>query len=336
LHGGARKLFLKKIACFANISTVIPFPEKMRLFMDPKTLEAALPKQALRELETLPFRKVGSGKVREIYDTGDAFLIIATDRLSAFDVVLPDGIPGKGIILTQVSLYWFEETAALIQNHLVPDHANALKTLLKGHEALIPRSMLVRKLNPLHIEAVVRQYLAGSGWKDYLKTGKLFGIPVPAGLRESEALPAPFFTPTTKAAAGSHDLPISHEQGSELVGEALFEEVRDISLKLFALGVAAARRTGLILADTKFEFGTDADGQLFLIDEILTPDSSRYWPATEYQAGRPQKAFDKQYVRDYLETLDWDKTAPGPALPSEVIRQTQARYLEAAYKLLPA
>lgn len=307
----------------------------MSLYMDAKSLEAALPEEALREIESLPFARTGSGKVREIFDTGDAFLIIATDRLSAFDVVLPDGIPGKGIILTQMSLYWFEETSALIQNHLVPDHREALKTVLKGHEALIPRSMLVRKLKPLPIEAVVRQYLAGSGWKDYLRTGSLFGIPAPGGLRESEALPAPVFTPTTKAAAGSHDLPISHDEGCELVGEALFEEVQDISLKIFALGVAAARKTGLILADTKFEFGTDADGQLFLIDEILTPDSSRYWPASEYQPGRPQKAYDKQFVRDYLETLDWDKTAPGPDLPSEIIRQSQARYLEAAHKLLP-
>lgn len=307
----------------------------MSLYMDAKSLEAALPEEALREIESLPFARTGSGKVREIFDTGDAFLIIATDRLSAFDVVLPDGIPGKGIILTQMSLYWFEETSALIQNHLVPDHKEALKTVLKGHEALIPRSMLVRKLKPLPIEAVVRQYLAGSGWKDYLRTGSLFGIPAPGGLRESEALPAPVFTPTTKAAAGSHDLPISHDEGCELVGEALFEEVQDISLKIFALGVAAARKTGLILADTKFEFGTDADGQLFLIDEILTPDSSRYWPASEYQPGRPQKAYDKQFVRDYLETLDWDKTAPGPDLPSEIIRQSQARYLEAAHKLLP-
>ena len=304
--------------------------------MDAQTLEAALPKQALREPGSLPFRKVGSGKVREIYDTGEAFLIIATDRLSAFDVILPDGIPGKGIILTQMSLYWFEETAGLIQNHLVPDHADALSKALKGHEALIPRSMLVRKLDPLPMEAVVRQYLAGSGWKNYMQTGTLFGIPVPSGLRESEALPVPVFTPTTKAAAGSHDLPVTHDQGVLLIGERLFEEVQDISLKLFALGVAAARRTGLILADTKFEFGTDAKGELFLIDEILTPDSSRYWPAADYQAGRTQKAFDKQYVRDYLETLDWDKTAPGPALPTEIIMQTRRRYMEAARKLLPA
>ncbi|MEX0326144.1 MAG: phosphoribosylaminoimidazolesuccinocarboxamide synthase [Puniceicoccaceae bacterium] len=303
--------------------------------MDYKALEAALPDTALRQIEGLPFKRIASGKVREIFDTGEAFLIVASDRLSAFDVILPDGIPGKGIILTQVSLYWFEETQGLIQNHLVPSHAEELARLLKGHEHLIPRSMLVRKLNPLPMEAVVRQYLAGSGWKDYLATGTLFGLPAPAGLRESEALPAPMFTPTTKAEAGQHDIPVTPEEGMELLGKERFEEVRDISLKLFALGVDSARRAGLMLADTKFEFGTDNDGNLFLIDEILTPDSSRYWPADAYEPGRSQTAFDKQYVRDYLETLDWDKTAPGPELPEAVITQTRARYLEAARKILP-
>ena len=195
--------------------------------------------------------------------------------------------------------------------------------------------MLVRKLKPLPMEAVVRQYLAGSGWKDYLASGTLFGLPVPSGLLESSPLPAPLFTPTTKAEAGTHDLPVSHEEGARLIGEQLFTDVRDVSLQLFALGSEAARKAGLILADTKFEFGTDANGELFLIDEILTPDSSRYWPRDAYQPGQSQTAYDKQYVRDYLETLDWGKTAPGPALPAEVIRQTQARYLEAAQKLLP-
>ena len=303
--------------------------------MDAQAVEAALPGEALREIDGLPFTRVASGKVREIFDTGEAFLIIASDRLSAFDVVLPDGIPGKGVILTQMSLYWFEETASLIHNHLVPHHREAVADLLKEREELVPRSMLVRKLQPLPLEAVVRQYLAGSGWKDYLATGRLFGLPVPAGLRESAALPAPMFTPTTKARAGQHDLPVSHEEGETLIGTALFEEVRDVSLKIFALGSAYARQAGLILADTKFEFGTDEKGDLYLIDEILTPDSSRYWPASEYEPGRSQTAFDKQYVRDYLETLDWDKTAPGPKLPRDVIEHTQKRYLEAAQKLLP-
>jgi phosphoribosylaminoimidazole-succinocarboxamide synthase len=303
--------------------------------MDYETLVNTLPEVALRHINNLPFEKIGSGKVREIYDTGDNFLIIASDRLSAFDVVLPDGIPGKGIILTQMSLHWFEETEDLIQNHLVENHSEALSDLLRDFPELISRSMLVRKLNPLAMEAVVRQYLAGSGWKDYLQSGTLFGIPVPGGLRESSALPVPLFTPTTKAEAGTHDLPLSHEEGEDLLGLDRFNEVRDVSLRLFALGTQAAKNAGLILADTKFEFGTDDNGSLFLIDEILTPDSSRYWPAEEYQPGQAQTAYDKQYVRDYLETLDWDKTAPGPTLPKHVIEQTQARYLEAAQKLLP-
>lgn len=307
----------------------------MNMYLNARQLESALPREPLTRIDSLPHRKVGSGKVREIYEAGDSLLIIATDRLSAFDVILPDGIPGKGMILTQMSLYWFSETAALVRNHLVPGHTAALREVLKGHEHLVPRSMLVRKLNPLPIEAVVRQYLAGSGWKSYLKTGSLFGMPVPGGLRESETLPAPVFTPTTKAPAGEHDVPVSHEEAGRQIGESVFAEVLDISLRLFALGAASARKAGLILADTKFEFGTDASGNLHLIDEILTPDSSRYWPAADYQAGRPQRAFDKQYVRDYLETLDWDKKAPGPGLPKEVIQQTRARYLEAAYKLLP-
>lgn len=304
--------------------------------MDRQAVEAALPSEALKEVETLPFPRVASGKVREIFDTGEAYLLIATDRLSAFDVVLPDGIPGKGIILTQMSLYWFSETASLIDNHLVEHHSGALADVLQAHPGLIPRSMLVRKLKPLPIEAVVRQYLAGSGWKAYLKTGTLFGLPVPEGLRESESIPAPLFTPTTKAAAGEHDLPIDHEEGIRLVGRERFEDVRDISLRLFAMGSAFARKSGLILADTKFEFGTDATGKLYLIDEVLTPDSSRYWPAEDYQPGQAQMAFDKQYVRDYLEGLAWDKTAPGPSLPKAVIEQTRDRYLEALNKLLPS
>ena len=303
--------------------------------MDRQALEAALPSEALREVSTLPFPRVASGKVREIFDTGDAYLLIATDRLSAFDVVLPDGIPGKGIILTQMSLYWFAETASLIDNHLVEGHPEALADLLRTQPGLIPRSMLVRKLKPLPIEAVVRQYLAGSGWKAYLKTGTLFGLPLPEGLRESDSIPAPLFTPTTKASAGEHDRPLDYEEGVRLVGKGRFENVQDISLRLFAMGSAFAREAGLILADTKFEFGTDSAGKLYLIDEVLTPDSSRYWPVEDYQPGQPQMAFDKQFVRDYLEGLDWDKKAPGPSLPKTVIDQTRDRYLEALNKLLP-
>ncbi len=303
--------------------------------MDYSTLVDSLPDKAIRNIEGLPFKKIGSGKVREIFDTGPYLLIIASDRLSAFDVVLPDGIPGKGIILTQLSLHWFAETQELVRNHLVENHAEAVAEILKDFPALISRSMLVHKLNPLPMEAVVRQYLSGSGWKDYLRTGTLFGLPVPAGLRESAVLPTPMFTPTTKAEAGTHDMPLTHDAGLELLGPRRFSEVHDISLKLFAIGSRQAKKAGLILADTKFEFGTDDSGELFLIDEILTPDSSRYWPADDYEPGRAQTAYDKQYVRDYLETLDWDKTAPGPELPAEVISQTQKRYLEAAEKLLP-
>lgn len=295
-----------------------------------------MPAEALTSLSGLPFQHIASGKVREIFDTGDHYLIVTTDRLSAFDVVLPDGIPGKGIILNQLSLYWFSETAPLIENHLVPHHNAALTRLLADHPDLIPRSMLVRKLQPLPIEAVVRQYLAGSGWKSYLQTGSLFGIPLPGGLRESESLPTPLFTPTTKAGAGQHDQPLSQEEAANLLGHQRFEEVRDVSLKLFALGSAAARKAGLLLADTKFEFGTTPEGELVLIDEILTPDSSRYWPADAYSPGQPQTAFDKQFVRDYLESLDWDKSPPGPALPASVIRQSRDRYLDAMDHLIPA
>ena len=307
-----------------------------RSYLSIRELESALPERAMRTLPELPFPHVASGKVREIYDLGETYLIVATDRLSAFDVVLPDGIPGKGILLTQMSLYWFEETASLIENHLVPHHREALAAALSQTPELVSRSMLVRKLRPLPLEAVVRQYLAGSGWKDYVRTGQLFGLPVPAGLRESDALPVPLFTPTTKAAVGAHDEPLTHTEGARLIGDGLFEEVRDVSLKLFSLGSAAARRAGLILADTKFEFGTDEQGRLTLIDEILTPDSSRYWPAAGYAPGGPQEAFDKQFVRDYLEALAWDKRPPGPSLPAEVIHQTRDRYLEAARKLLPS
>lgn len=308
----------------------------MQTYLPIREIERLLPAEAVLDVSGLPYPRVASGKVRDIFDVGDELLIIASDRLSAFDVVLPDGIPGKGILLNQVSLFWFEKTAKIIRNHLVSNHTERLAEALKGHEELIPRAMLVRKLQPLPIEAVVRQYLAGSGWKHYLRHGNLFGLPVPAGLRESARLPIPLFTPTTKASVGEHDMPMTHEEGAELVGESLFESVRQISLKLFAMGASAAKENGLLLADTKFEFGIDPDtGFLYLIDEILTPDSSRYWPADRYEPGHSQVAFDKQYVRDYLETLDWDKTAPGPSIPAEIIHQTRERYLETLRCLLP-
>lgn len=290
-----------------------------------------LPLAPLTHVEGLPYPRVGRGKVRDLFDTGEHLLIIASDRLSAFDVVLPDGIPGKGIILTQISLFWFAETEALIPNHLVPDHAQALAQVLKGHEDLIPRSMLVRKLKPLPVEAVARGYLSGSAWKSYVRTGTVFGQPLPAGLLESDKLPIPLFTPTTKAQQG-HDEPLSPEQAEALLGE-MYEPVRDLTLQLYGLGVVAARRANLLLADTKFEFGTDAEGTLHLIDEVLTPDSSRYWPADLYQPGKAQPAYDKQFVRDYLDGLSWDKLPPGPRLPESVIEGTRQRYLAALEKL---
>ncbi len=298
-------------------------------------VKAALPEIAMREIDGLPYPHIGSGKVREIYDLGDKLLLIATDRLSAFDVVLPDGIPGKGIMLTQASLWWFRQTEPLIANHLVDDHDAALRVVLADHPQLIPYSMLVKKLTPVKLEAVARGYLAGSGWKEYRDTGKLFEYPLPSGLIESSALPEPLFTPTTKADAG-HDMPVTEDEGREIVGKEIYEQVKATALKIFGMGTEVAAKSGLILADTKFEFGTDAAGKLHLIDEVLTPDSSRYWPQEDYEPGRAQTAFDKQFVRDYLESLDWDKTYPGPSLPAEVITKTQERYLTALEKLWTA
>jgi len=296
-------------------------------------IKASLPRDALTRVEGLPWPKIGSGKVRELYDAGDALLIIATDRLSAFDVILPDGIPGKGILLTQLSLWWFERSAALTPNHLLPNHDAEVARRLQDFPLLQGRSMFVRKLRPLPVEAVVRGYLAGSGWKAYKQTGILFDQAIPAGLRESERLPQPIFTPTSKANAG-HDEPLTATQCAGLLGAQRYVEVRELSLKLYELGAREAARAGLILADTKFEFGADPTGKLYLIDEVLTPDSSRFWPADAYVPGRAQMAFDKQYVRDHLETLDWNKTPPGPHLPAAVIQQTQHRYLEAVERLL--
>ncbi len=301
--------------------------------MDFQSIKDALPETALREVGDLPFPKIGSGKVREIYDLGDRLLIVATDRLSAFDVILPDGIPGKGILLTQISLWWFRQTDAVIENHLVPHHERVVRELLADYPELALRSMVVRKLKPLPLEAVVRGYLAGSGWKEYRQTGELWGQALPGGLKESSALPTPLFTPTTKAAAG-HDIPVTLEEAAGIVGAPVFEQVLRASLALYQLGVERAQKAGLLLADTKFEFGQDEQGKLYVIDEVLTPDSSRYWPADGYTPGQPQPAFDKQYVRDYLETLDWDKTAPGPTLPPHVIAQTQAKYLSALERLM--
>ncbi|MGA2052785.1 MAG: phosphoribosylaminoimidazolesuccinocarboxamide synthase [Opitutales bacterium] len=296
-------------------------------------IKAALPREALTRVEGLPFPKIGSGKVRELFDLGDALLIVATDRLSAFDVILPDGIPGKGVLLTQLSLWWFGRTTEITPNHLWPDHDAEVTRRLRDWPQLAARSMLVRKLRPLALEAVVRGYLAGSGWKEYRESGRVIDHVLPPRLRESDPLPHPLFTPTSKAKAG-HDEPLTAIQATSLLGAQRYVEVRELSLRLYQLGAREAARAGLILADTKFEFGTDEAGRLFLIDEVFTPDSSRYWPAAEYKPGRSQHAFDKQYVRDYLETLPWNKSPPGPSLPVEIIQHTQARYLEAVARLI--
>jgi phosphoribosylaminoimidazole-succinocarboxamide synthase len=270
------------------------------------------------------------GKVRDIYDCGDALLIVATDRLSAFDVVLPTPIPDKGKVLTQLSLYWFRTLSGIVPNH-VRSAAEFPAEFAAAHGQLAGRAMLVRKTQPLAIECVVRGYLSGSGWKDYKATGKVCGIPLPAGLRESEKLPEPIFTPATKATTG-HDENISFEQAAEIVGRETAERVRALSLEIYARASELAAERGILIADTKFEFGLDA-GEIIWIDEALTPDSSRFWPADGYSPGRGQPSFDKQYVRDYLERIGWSKQPPAPELPADVVAATSAKYREAYRRL---
>ena len=297
-------------------------------------ISAALPPKAVTSVENLPFPKIASGKVREIFDLGDALLLVASDRLSAFDVILPDGIPGKGIILNQMSLWWFAQTTGIIGNHLLPDQAGEFARRGIAGRDLQLRSMVVRKLKPLTIECVVRGYLVGSGWSSYQKTGEVCGHRLPAGLRQADKLPAPLFTPTTKAPKGQHDEPINDAQGAAAVGAKLYEQVKAASLALYQLGHDKARAAGMILADTKFEFGTDAAGNLVLIDEVLTPDSSRYWPADRYAPDQSPPSYDKQFVRDHLLAIKWDQRPPAPALPDEVIRGTQEKYLTALKNLV--
>jgi phosphoribosylaminoimidazole-succinocarboxamide synthase len=272
------------------------------------------------------------GKVRDVYDLGDLLLIVTTDRLSAFDVVLPTPIPDKGRVLTQLSLFWFRLLADVIPNHVVTSDVDAYPEPLRDYrDQLEGRSMLVAKTDPLPIECVVRGFITGSGWKDYKKTGSVCGIPLPAGLRESDRLEPPIFTPSTKAEQG-HDENISFEQVEETIGAARAREVRDVTLAIYGRARAHAESRGILLADTKLEFGVK-DGRLIWIDEALTPDSSRFWPKAGYEPGRSQPSFDKQYVRDYLETLHWEKTPPGPALPEDVVAGTRAKYRE-AYALI--
>ena len=276
--------------------------------------------------------KLKSGKVREIFDLGDAFLLVATDRISAFDCIMPNGIPRKGEVLTQLSHFWFERFAGVIPNHLLARADDPLPTALKPFTAsLARRSMIVKKARPLPIECVVRGYLAGSGWKEYRQSRTVCGLALPAGLVESSELPEPIFTPATKAESG-HDQNISFTQAAAIAGAEVVEQARAASLKIYTEARAYARARGILIADTKFEFGL-FEGRLILIDEVLTPDSSRFWPAEHYVPGRSQPSFDKQFVRDYLETLNWDKTPPAPALPADVVAGTQAKYLE-AYRLL--
>ena len=280
---------------------------------------------------------IGRGKVRDIYSVDDRhLLIVTTDRLSAYDVVLPDPVPGKGRILTQISLFWFRMMSDIIDNQLTElDVADVIKDP-DLQQQLRGRALVVKRLRPLPIEAVVRGYLIGSGWRDYRDTGSLCGIALPPGLRQAEKLPQTLFTPSSKAEAGQHDENISFEQVEELLGEKLARRVRDVAIQIYERAAAYALGRGIIIADTKFEFGLDDEGRLYLIDEVLTPDSSRFWPVDGYQVGSSPPSFDKQFVRDYLDTLDWDKTAPGPDLPMEVLQKTAAKYQEALTRMTGA
>ena len=277
---------------------------------------------------------INRGKVRDVYEVdADHLLIVATDRLSAFDVVLPQPIPGKGEVLTRVANFWFARTRDIIPNHLSDRPLSEVVRDPAERAALGERAIVVKKLKPLPVEAIVRGYLIGSGWKDYQTTGGVCGIGLPPGLRMADRLPQPIFTPSTKAEAGAHDENIDFERTVALLGPDLAAQVRDTALRIYSECAAFALERGIIIADTKFEFGVDADGRLHLIDEILTPDSSRFWPADQYQPGSSPPSFDKQFVRDYLETLDWDKTPPGPMLPQDIIDRTAAKYREAETRL---
>ncbi|MFC0676838.1 phosphoribosylaminoimidazolesuccinocarboxamide synthase [Lysobacter korlensis] len=300
------------------------------------------PSLSVSDLPDLPLRH--RGKVRDVFDLpaerlppgtppGQYLLMVATDRLSAFDVVLPDPIPGKGEMLCQISNFWFNRT-----DHIVPNHLTGIdvaSVLPEGTDASLyaRRAVVTKRLKPVPVECIARGYVIGSGWKDYQRTGRISGIQLPGGLRQAEKLQEPIFTPSTKAAVGDHDENIDFDTVVHMIGPDLAEAVRRATLQLYRFAAGYAAERGILLADTKFEFGTDVDGRLYVMDEMLTPDSSRYWPADEYEVGSSPPSYDKQFVRDYLETLDWDKTPPGPALPSEVIERTRAKYAEALQKL---
>lgn len=295
-------------------------------------MKSAYPDKALLKIEHLPFPKVASGKVREIFDLGDSFLMVATDRISAFDVVFNEGLSGKGILLTQISLYWFKRLTSIKRHHLVDDHEARCSVLTERYPELKGRIMVVKKLKPLSIEAIVRGYLAGSAWSDYQKNHSILDHELPHNLLESARLEKALFTPTTKAQSG-HDIPISHNKAKDLIGAGIFDQVHQLSLSIFREASDLLQECGLILADTKFEFGLDENGQVFLIDEVLTPDSSRYWFKEHYQEGTKQDPVDKQFIRDYLNRIDWNKKPPAPQLPESVLKETLERY-ESAYQLI--
>jgi phosphoribosylaminoimidazole-succinocarboxamide synthase len=299
----------------------------------PTAQESAVPTTLLQS--DLPgLELLHRGKVRDVYALpGNRLLIVASDRLSAFDVVLPDPIPGKGEMLTQISNFWFARTEHLVPNHLL--HTPLSDVLPAGTDLALyeKRAVVTRRLKPVPVEAIARGYLIGSGWKDYQATGAVCGIALPAGLKQAQQLPEPIFTPSTKAAVGDHDENVSFDAVVAAVGADLAGQVREATLTIYKWAAAYAAERGIILADTKLEFGTDEHGKLYVMDEMLTPDSSRYWPAEEYQVGISPPSYDKQFVRDYLETLDWNKTAPGPRVPAEVIGRTEAKYAEALRRL---
>ncbi|HEC68490.1 MAG TPA: phosphoribosylaminoimidazolesuccinocarboxamide synthase [Candidatus Desulfofervidus auxilii] len=275
------------------------------------------------------------GKVRDIYDLGKHLLIIATDRISAFDVVMPDAIPDKGYVLTQISLYWFKKKENIVPHHLVTAEVSEFPSVCQKYTSILDaRSMLVKKTRPLPVECIVRGYLAGSAWKDYQKTGEICGYKLPPGMKEAEKLPEPLFTPSTKAKEG-HDVNITFEQMVSILGnEKMAQEIKEYSLTIYKQAVDIAFKKGIIIADTKFEFGLDENDRLILIDELLTPDSSRFWPKEQYQPGHSQPSFDKQYLRDYLQNINWNKKPPAPKLPQEVIMKTREKYFEALHRLL--
>jgi phosphoribosylaminoimidazole-succinocarboxamide synthase len=276
---------------------------------------------------------IRSGKVRDLYEIEDKLLLVATDRMSAFDVVMDDPIPDKGRVLNSLSLFWFEKLKIIVKNHIISTNPEEYPEPCPAYkDELDKRSMLVRKTEPLPVECIVRGYLSGSGWAEYQQKGSICGIPLPSGLKESEQLPEPIFTPSTKAEQGLHDENISMEKVKELIGPEKAKKIKEISLKIYSYGRELAAEKGIIIADTKFEFGAD-NGDIILIDEVLTPDSSRFWPMDTYAPGGPQRSFDKQYLRDYLNSLDWPKTPPPPKLPADIINKTREKYLEALERI---